>query len=140
MCLGRNSIPKYGHESVRLDRARERATPERTAPESNKRGRGDREKREIEIGEIGGARERGDLRTRQNLCEREKMAERARICWSSEGKTHLSRLGERHLVAGVLEFTALLVAGVVRIWLPWFLLGRLVLREGAYIEPRGGAR
>ena len=48
MRSGMNSIPKYGHESVRLDRARERATPERAAPDSDK---GDGEI------EIGGARE-----------------------------------------------------------------------------------
>ena len=35
---GLNSIPKYGHESVRLDRVRERATPERSVPESGSRG------------------------------------------------------------------------------------------------------
>ena len=55
-------------------------------------------------------------------------------------KTHLSRLGERHLVAGVLWLSARLVAGVVCVWLPWFLLSRLVLREGADVEPRGAAR
>ena len=32
------------------------------------------------------------------------------------------------------------VAGVVCVWLPWFLLGRLVLRGGADVEPRGAAR
>ena len=69
-----------------------------------------------------------DLRKCQNL------AERVRICWSSEGKTHLSRLGERHLVAGVLRFTDRLVAGVVRVWLPW------CSRKGADVEPRGAAR
>ena len=137
MRSGMNSIPKYVHESVRLDRARERATPERTAPES--------EKRDVEIERRGRSRserseERGNLWKRQNLCEQEKLAEHVRIRWSSEGKTHLSRLGERHLVAGVLGFSACLVAGVVRVWLPWFLLGRLVLREGADIEPHGAAR
>jgi len=128
---GLNSIHKYGHESVRLDRTGERATPERTAPESDRR---DVERQKREIGKRGNRPERQDLRKRQNL------AERVRICWSSEGKTHLSRLGERHLVAGVLGFAARLVAGVVRVWLPWFLLGQLVLQEGADVEPRDAAR
>ena len=86
------------------------------------------------------SRERENRPERQDLRKRQNLAERVRICWSSEGKTHLSRLGGRHLIAGVLGFTAHLVAGVVRVWLPWFLLGRLVLREGADIEPRSAAR
>ena len=52
---------------------------------------------------------------------------------------HLSRLGESHLGAGVLWFSARLVAGVVCVWLSWFLLGRLVqnkvFREGVDVEP-----
>ena len=129
MMSGLNSISKYGHEAVRLDRARERATPERTAPESDKKER--------------------TANIRVDLLERgeEEFAPVERwICWSSERKnsrpfkTHLSRLGERHLVAGVLWFSARLVAGVVCVWLPWFLLGRLVLREGADVEPCGAAR
>ena len=125
-----NSIPKYGHEAIRLaarqvrecvmSHPRRRAGhEERTAPESDKRNG-------------------------EQILER--ICSSVGIGWSSKRKnsrpfkTNLSRLGERHLVAGVLWFMARLVAGVVRVWLPWFLLGRLVLREGADVKPRGAAR
>ena len=96
--------------------------------------------RDVERDRRGRSGERGNRPEHQDLWKRQNLAERMRICWSSEGNTHLSRLGEMHLVAGVLGFAARLVAGVVRVWLPWFLLGRLVLREGADVEPRGAAR
>ena len=116
---GWNSIPKYDHEPVSLaarqisecvvSHPMRAVRDERTVPES------DKSNKEQIIGWI---------------------------CWSSERKNsrpfhmHLSRLGESHLGAGVLWFSARLVAGVVCVWLSWFLLGRLVLREGVDVEPR----
>ena len=103
-----NSIPKYGHEAIRLaarqvrecvmSHPRRRAGhEERTAPESDKRNG-------------------------EQILER--ICSSVGIGWSSKRKnsrpfkTHLSRLGGRHLVAGVLWFPGHLV-----LWLAWSASG-----------------
>ena len=89
---------------------------ERTAPKGDKRDV-ERENRERKSERIESERARESARARERkskgICQSVIIWSSVRICWSSEGKTHLSRLGKRHLVAGVLWFSARLVAGVV---------------------------
>ena len=127
---GLNSIPKYGHEPVCLDRARERAIPERTVPESDKKegeqifgwicSSAERKNSLPLKGGSAGAR-RGRIRTRSKRISRG---------WA-KGISSLVRAGSR--VISSCGWRGLHLAALVPSWL-------MVLQEGADVEPRGAAR
>ena len=104
--------PRAGHE-------------ERTAPKSDKR--------DVERENRRRAKERGNLLERQNLVECEDLLELG----GEDASLEVGRKASRRWRALVLG-SSYGWRGLRR--LPWFLLGRLVPREGADVEPRSAAR